>query len=92
MLAADLDGFAEFRLVVQRLVVESFEMVHGRLQLHVDLEPDRSLLVGVGAFEQFHLGELVLEFHTFGDVRVSCGDGLHVCEAEHRGVHVGRFA
>ena len=92
MLAADLDGFAEFRLVVQRLVVESFEIVHGRLQLHVDLEPDRSLLVRVGAFEQFHLGELVLEFHTFGDVRVSCGDGLHVCEAEHRGVHVGRFA
>ena len=34
----------EFRLVVQRLAVESFEMVHGRLQLHVDLEPDRSLL------------------------------------------------
>ena len=92
MPAADLDGFAEFRLVVQRLAVESFEMVHGRLQLHVDLEPDRSLLVGVGAFEQFHLGELVLKLHTFGDVRVSCGDGLHVGEAEHRGVHVGRFA
>ena len=40
MLAADLDGFADLRLVVQRLVVESFEIVHGRLQLHVDLEPD----------------------------------------------------
>ena len=92
MLVADLDGLVEFRLVVHRFPVESFEVVHGRLQLHVDLETDRPLLVRVGAFEQFHLRELVLELHAFDDVRVSGGDGLHVGEAEHRGVHVGRFA
>ena len=92
MLVADLDGLVEFRLVVHRFPVEFFEVVHGRLQLHVDLETDRPLLVRVGAFEQFHLRELVFELHAFGDVRVSGGDGLHVGEAEHRGVHIGRFA
>ena len=74
--SADLDGLVEFRLVVHRFPVESFEVVYGRLQLHVDLETDRPLLVRVGAFEQFHLRELVLELHAFDDVRVSGGDGF----------------